>query len=343
MADVIKKVRLGNIQAAAFDVLWIPRHIRGADKYGVILNHGAASGAAGTGSMWDQIGWMSQQKLAAVLARDGIPVITAYAGGNSWANDAVSENSVNGYVNKMLAYMAAQTGCAADKAIVGGTSMGAGITARWASLNQLKAAAVFGFIPALSIEHLYTDNPNFLVASNASATYQIALAWGLTQRFVSDAVINGTTTLTSATANFQPADVGRQIVRGYDQTGIQVNTKIASRESTTSVTLDKVAGSGSGQRIVIADPLPMSGTAGADLIGVHAPRLTDIPNRWYYASDDAFVYQADVLAFAAAADGEIFDLGNLGHTNAALAAGENLNGGEDWSDLVDWIKEAGAA
>lgn len=339
----VKRYRIGNVSAGGFDLMWLPRRIRGSTKCGVILNHGASSSSSFS---WDSPSWDSQHKLAAVLASEGIPVVTAYEGGNNWANDAMSGTSGAGYINTKLSYLSTTSGCRSDKVIVGGLSMGGAATARWASLNQSKAAAVFGLLPAVSMEHLYNDNPAGTVAGNTSAAYNIGNGLGLSPlpRVVTDAVTNGTTTLTSATAAFTGADVGRQIVRPYTETNIPVNTKIVSVTNATTVVLDKVAASGTGRSIAIAVPLPMTGTAGWDLIGVHAPRIAaaSIPNRWYGAADDTLVYPADVAAFATAAGGTSYTTFTGGHANAAVAQMESHNGGSDWSDLVNWIKACGA-
>jgi len=66
---------------------------------------------------------------------------------------------------------------------------------------------------------------------------------------VVDAVLNGTTTLTSATAAFTLQEVGMPIAG----TGIPVGTQILSRQSTTTVTLDKT---------------PTVGTVGVPVTGV---------------------------------------------------------------------------
>lgn len=61
-------------------------------------------------------------------------------------------------------------------------------------------------------------------------------------RTVTDMVTNGTTTVTSATAAFVAADVGRPVTG----TGIPANTTIASRTNSTTVVLSAAAGTGTG-------------------------------------------------------------------------------------------------
>lgn len=343
MSYYVQKIGINNISAGAgeFDTLLVPRKIRGPGQYGVVLCHGAEAGT-GTTFDWFKTNTPIQSKLAGRLAYMGVPVVLGRMGGNTFGTDAISGTAGSAYINNAISYMAAQTGCSGAKAIVGGSSMGAGIAARWASLNQSKAAAIFGLIPMASIERLYTDNTNMTVAGNTSFTYGVAQAWGLANRFITDGVVNGTTQLTSATAAFTVADVGRQVVRGFTQTAIPVNTKIASVTNGTTVVLDKLTGSGSGQQLVIAAPLPMAGTAGADLIGVHAPRINtaDIPNRWYYATDDSFIVPSDVTALATAAGGTAY--GTTGnHTDNMARNAQDMNGGTDWDELIEWFVENG--
>lgn len=336
------RTRIGNITGAGFDQLWIPETIRGSGKYGVVLLHGASAAVTSTAHDWMNTAWPSLVKLAALLAREGIPCVAGHMDGNHYAKDAVTGTS--GYINTALAYMAAQTGCSATKAHVFGASMGGGTGVRWAALNPAKAASVAGIVPMSSIEHAYTDNPNNVLPSGFSDG--IATAWGLAFRTVTDAVTtNGSPVLTSAAADFVAGEEGKQLVRPYTQTQIPPNTKILSVDSESQVTMDKNAtGSATGRTVGIGAPLPMTGTAGADLIGDHAPLLAtnSIPSRFYYASDDAFVYPADVVALAAAAGGTAYNLGAVGHDNDAGEAMEAIGGGSDFSDYIAWLKSNGA-
>lgn len=332
---------VGNITPAWSDWVWPPRTIRGATKYGVVLLHGASST-----SDWDivGVGWPSMNKLASVLAAEGIPCVAGGMLGNNFGVDAITGPA--GDINDAIAYMAAQTGCSAAKAHVFGLSMGGGVGLRWAALNPTKAASVSGLLPAVSTEHPYTDNPNALLNAAAFSAV-IAGALGLAYRSVADGVTNGTTTLTSATANFQdPGDVGKQITRSYNATGgIPTDTVIQSVTNSTTVIMDKAAtASATGLALGFGAPLPMSGDAGYDLIGHFAPVLAanNIPNRWYFASDDPYVYASDVNAAAAAAGGTAINLGTGGHTNVTGNHMDTYNGGSDFSDFVAWLKANGA-
>lgn len=334
------QVGVGNVQAATYDYLWRPRTIRGSGKYGVVLLHGASTIAD-----YDfvGVGWPSMNKLASVLASEGIPCIAAYMDGNHFGKDAVTSSLSTSYINKAIDYMALQTGCSTTRAHLFGISMGGGAALRYAALNPARSASASGLIPAVSTEHLYTDNPNALLTNGFSQI--IASALGLTYRAVTDGVTNSTTTLTSATAAFTGADVGRQITRSYNATGgIPVDTTIESVTNGTTVIMDKAATSSStGLSIGIGAPLVMSGDAGFDLIGHFAPKLAtnDIPNRWYYATDDPYIYSADVVAAASAAGGQAISAGATGHDNDAGTAMAS-NDGTDFSDFVEWLESNGA-
>lgn len=72
-------------------------------------------------------------------------------------------------------------------------------------------------------------------------------------RVVSDAVLNGTTTVTSATANFQTTDVGKTV----SGIGIPIGATITARASTTSITISSAATlSVTGVTMTIADTQP---------------------------------------------------------------------------------------
>jgi pimeloyl-ACP methyl ester carboxylesterase len=331
-------VRQGNVSPGGYDYSWEPRHVRGANKYGVVLLHGAS----GT-SDFDVVGvgWPAVNQLASILADEGIPVIAAYMDGNHFSKDAVT--GPGGYIDDAIAFQAATTGCSPDKAHVFGLSMGGGAALRFGSLVPDHAATIGGLVPGVSIEHAYTDNPNNFLTNGFPQL--IAGGLGLTYRAVTDGVTNSTTTLTSATANFTNDDVGSQLTRAYNNTGgIPADTTILSVTNSTTVVMDKAAtATANDVGVGIGEPLPMTGPEGFDLIGVHAPRVAtaQIPNRWYYATNDPYVYTQDVLDAAENAGGEAISVGATGHTNAAAVAMGDHNGSE-FSDFVAWLKDNGA-
>jgi hypothetical protein len=91
-------------------------------------------------------------------------------------------------------------------------------------------------------------------------------------RVVTDAVVNGTTTVTSATAVFVSADVGaRVILQGCGVAGADLSTRITARGSATSVTVaDAATASGSGKVLRIKSVPNVSFTPAA---GVTTKRL----------------------------------------------------------------------
>lgn len=342
--DYRTRVDISNVSAGWFDQLFIPKKIRGANKYGVIILHGASTAGAGTAFDIVSAGWPSLAKMAGVLASEGIPVIGAGMDGNHYAKPIVTQDDAAGYINKALAYMSAQTGCSATKAHVFGTSMGGGTAVAWAARNPSKCASVSNLIPMASILNLYRNYSGLPVVGGFSAGIAAAGAWNLAFRTVTDAVLNSTTTLTSATAAFTAGDVGKQVIPNAAGV-LQANTKIASYTNATTVVLDKAAlVSSSGNSIGIGAVLPTAGLTGADLLAVHAPAIdaADIPARFYYASNDPFIVPADVTALATAAGAQAHNLGATGHAEASAAAMASWNGGTDFSDWVSWLKTNGA-
>lgn len=333
--------RAGRIETGSWDAVFIPSRLRRPDIEPVCIFHGAnAPGLSTSDTAPWAASWPNVHRLAATLALMGIPVVGGYMGGNAYANDAISGDAATSFGNKALDLAKAASGTTATKMHAMGLSMGGGVALRWASLNQAKAASVVGFIPMVSILNLYQDNPNMFPAAQ-SFTAGIATAWGLPYRTVTDAAITaGSNVLTSGSANFTSGDVGKSLVRGYDQTGIPPNTKVQSVTNSTTIVMTKNAISpGGAQNVTIATALPMSGTAGADLIGVHAPRLASasIPSRFYYASDDPYIYPTDVTAAATASGGVAYNAGPFGHDDDVVAWARTQNGGSNFEDLIGWM------
>ena len=86
-------------------------------------------------------------------------------------------------------------------------------------------------------------------------------------RQVSDGFENGTTTVTSATANFVAGDVGRRIEGG----GIPTNTTITALGSSTSVTISHAAtASATGVTLTLNGVVPLTSGTGSDVIRINA-------------------------------------------------------------------------
>lgn len=101
---------------------------------------------------------------------------------------------------------------------------------------------VFGTLPeavdpvwfGATYDNTTDDSAAIQRAINASGEMQI--------RWVDGAISSGTTTLTSSTANFQPADVGRAVtVVGAGAAGADLTSTISVRTNTTTVTLANAA------------------------------------------------------------------------------------------------------
>lgn len=88
---------------------------------------------------------------------------------------------------------------------------------------------------------------------------------------VTDAALNSTTTLTSATAAFTAADVGKVIAGA----GIPANTVIASRSNATTVILSQAAtATGTGVTVTYSTPVTLHPNTGASSDVIAAPTQT---------------------------------------------------------------------
>lgn len=329
------QVGIGNVQSGTYDYLGRPQKLKSSSQYSVGILHGASST-----SDWEAtgVGWPHINKLRRILQNKGIPVWGAYMGGNYFGNAAAC--NAGGYIDVGRTWAAAQTGCSAAKVHLIGISMGAGAALRMAGINPGLVASVNGIVPAVSTQHLYTDNPNNVLTNGFPQL--IAGGLGLGYRTITDGVTHGNNLLDSA-SGFTSVDVGRQITRPYNATGgIPANTTILSLNNANEAVMSQPAtASASGLSLGLGDPLPMAGTAGYDLIGVHAPILktNNVPNRWYYSDADPYIYPADVQAAASAAGGTAIKVStSTGHTDATAALVDTWNSGTDFADLIAWIE-----
>ena len=330
-----------NINGSGIDALFIPRggNIR-TGKPGLILCHGAGQGNLPGNEMFGAA-FPDLHKMIAVATAYGIPVVTGNMGGNNFGNDVMSGSAGTAYVNAALAYMAAQTGASATRAHVFGVSMGHTAAVRWGSLNAAKAASISALMPA-DPDLIYRTNGWAIgLAGSLSYTSIIANAWGLANRSITDGVLNsGSNVITSATANFTAADVGRVIVRPGTQTQLPVDTTIVSVTNSTTAVLSKNAtASGTGLSFTIAAPFPLSGDSGCDIKGYHAGKLlaNSIPNRLYYSTADPLVVGSDVVAEAANSGGEAIQVSTSAvHDNTQFAA-MAAHAGTDFADYIAWL------
>lgn len=320
---VVNKATTGRVQGGESGILKFPRIINGADRYPLIACHGA--GGTYTQMVADPT-WPTLSKLARVAARNGIPVISEHLGGDTFGNSTARSR-----VAAALTAVSAATGCSSEKAHLVGASMGAAVALEYGINNPTKVASMTLMIPLTSLINAVKTNPPTGTEANAAGNLANAMqtAWGAAYRTVTDAVTNGTTTLTSATANFQPGDVGSFIV-SKAANGIAAGTSIVSRESSTSVTLSAAASTtGTGRIIGIAAPLP----AGADILA-NAGSLTGFPIRMYYAPDDTLINPSDVTALKNAIGSSCTATATSGggHANTGL-----VPGGFDYAEWVAWL------
>jgi hypothetical protein len=127
----------------------------------------------------------------------------------------------------------------------------------WASSASLNGGATPAValtnsgLPAGTFIKTFTDATHAVLSANATGTFTVR-KWTLentTSRTVTDgATTSGSGTVTSATANFQPGDVGRTITG----TNMAHGAKITVRTSATQVTVAPVAtATGSGQTLSV--------------------------------------------------------------------------------------------
>lgn len=318
----------GRVQAGESGVMGFPREIRGATKFPIVFCHGA-------GGSWDQYmgnpSWLILSKLNEKAVRSGIPTIAEHLGGDTFGN-SVGQSRVLGALTAISTY----SGCSASKAHLVGTSMGAAVALVTAQLNPAKVASITCMIPLTSILNAAKKNPTVAEANTAgNFPSVISTAWGTNYRTVTDAVTNGTTTLTSATAAFVAGvDEGRFLV-SKAANGIPAGTYIVSVTNATTVVMSAAASTTGAARIVgIMQPLP----GDADILA-NASDLSGIPIRMYYAPDDTLIDPADVNALAAAIGPNATSTATFGggHTNVGL-----LPLAFDYDEWIAWLKTNGA-
>lgn len=316
--------KTGRVQAGEVGAIVKPRIINGSTKFPIIACHGAN----GTASQWfDGATWPRLNQLLVVAAQNGIPSIAEHLGG-----DTIGAPTGTSRIAAALTAVATATGCSSSEAHLVAVSGGAATALNYAIANPTKVASMTLMLPTTSIINAYHKNPPTGTQANAGGNISqlFATAWGLAYRTVTDGVlVNASNELNSATANFQPADVGRVLI-STAANGIPAGTTITQRNSTTQVLMSNTATAGGSGRIIgIGAAMP----AGADLLA-NAGTLSGIPTRFYYASDDTLIDSADVTAIAAAMGGSAVATATNGggHTNTGL-----LPTAFDFDEWVDWL------
>lgn len=319
------KTATGRVQSGEVDHLWLPSRPSSSSKLGVVLMHGANTPDNYSGNT----GWPSGMRLAAALANAGMPVCSPYEAIDTYGNDATMTR-----MTSAISALSSAAGCSAAKCVVVGMSMGGGAVTRFAALNPSKVGALVGVIPMASIIRLHQQTLGFTQAI-AGAT-----AWNTAYRKVTDGVTTAASpNVSSASAAFTAADVGRLLI----SPNVPYGTVINSQAGTTAVLSANATAAGTGQSFEIAAKLP-TGTPSADLLAL-APAIATagVPSRFFYSTADQYITPSDVTALAAAAGGTAVAIDNTyGHADGTLNLVSSYNGGSEFSDLVNFLRAAGA-
>ena len=196
---------------------------------------GAPAGATVTSCAMSQfpgkVYSMSNLKVACTSASGGSPAITIHDFTNaSWHSSAAR-----------VITAATTNGSAVVTAMSGAFSSAAGVAGdlnRSVSATSVPAQSDTGNSRTPFIKQVVSPT-QIVLSKPATATATVAMTvTNSTGRIVYDAVFtNGSTALSSATANFSPSDVGEFVYA----TGLRPGTKIASRTSATQVVLTQAA------------------------------------------------------------------------------------------------------
>lgn len=315
--------QVGNIKAGNYDLIGMPgTQRRPTTRYPAVLIHGSGGTAA---SFAYALNYGSNALAANLALTGGIPWMASDNDLQAWGNDAAMAD-----IDTQIGYLSSHLGTPAGKAVLVGGSMG-GLTAlRYAILNPRKVGAVIGIIPLTDLKYFYNANQYGTAA-------EIATAWGVAApRTFTDLVTNSTTTVTSATAAFTPADNGTvlsswlNIPTGTTMTYVNATTATLSAAAWTTAT--GLTGS------VLAN-LPPS----ADIMA-SAGNLT-VPTKLYYSNTDGIVFPARQVAFAAAANHgagvPLLMVGPNGHSEQTIYDAQQYNGTHA-SDMITFLQTNGA-
>jgi pimeloyl-ACP methyl ester carboxylesterase len=172
------------IQSGEVDEIWTP-HTPRRNTCGVIMLHGSGNPQGFT----DSINQPSSVKLAAALARYGIPCIAGDMAFEAWGNDAVVSRIDAAWTVLKTQFPKMRT----DKVCLLGISMGGAAVARWSQANPTKTACVLGLIPLFDLTSFYAYPAYSGAVQNAIGT-----AWGVTAPAALPARANILSTASSA-------------------------------------------------------------------------------------------------------------------------------------------------
>lgn len=333
--------------AGEYTHTFYPHVQRPTSKYPVLLLPAASTPTIFVGAS----AWPHAQQLASVLASgsaassgQGMPCQSHYLAGNSFANDTAMSR-----ITSMLSDISTQTGCSSAKAHLVGISMGGGAALRYAALNPTKVASLNLIVPMASLLNLYKQNP-----SNAMTTL-IATAWGLTATTMTVTCTNGSANLVATVGSFTSAMqtqswiVVKNTGTGNIQTGIDTTiptgTVIQTFTDATHATMSAAfTGTTGSYTIIVAQPLPTSGSPNADLAAL-APSIAGIPTRLFYSTVDPYIQVADVTAIKNAIGSSATAIAidsTSGHTDGTVNEVAAYNSGSNFSDLVSNLVTNGA-
>lgn len=158
---------VGRVHAGENDLLYVPRTpVQG--RRPVILAHGWEA----TGKVFgvDTANAPKQCALAAALAAQGFLVAATDLGGTT-SSDVWGNATHSARINELHSYLVTNFGCAADKAVMVGVSMG-NLGAFSYQRDYAKVAGIVGIIPASDLDDMRNNN-----RLNTQAS--IDSAWGV--------------------------------------------------------------------------------------------------------------------------------------------------------------------
>lgn len=325
---------VGRVQAAEGDMIWLPRYPRGATKYPVVLCHGAS-----TPQMFAAASWPNLSKLAASLARAGIPCIAPSDAIDRYAND--TEMSRIGACAAALNTLLGTYGfaCSTSKINLVGASMGSGAAARYAALNPTLVSSVNGLLPMINPVRIYRTNPGGVdfrtpMASafglNAPKTTSATCSWG-----------SGSPNVTIVSGQIVTGDAGREIYHA----DFPLGTTVVSASGTAAVFSQNSTAGHSSQAVSVFDPVPTS-SPNYDIFSMAATLLANsTPNRFFYSTIDPYITpSSDVTTFATNSGGIAVAIDSTSaHTDGTAGEWATYGtGGGEFSELVQYLKAHGS-
>jgi dienelactone hydrolase len=167
-----KSYSVGRVVSGQEDVIYRPRNgARG--KRGVVLLHGHNQ----TVQHFLAPALAGQFKLAEAIAAAGLVCVALHTEGNGWGSDQVIAD-----IESARTYMGT-LGCATDKVLLVGISMGGGCMFNYARANPTKVAALVGCIPACDFDDL-RDNDRGAAGVRDAINTAFGLAAGSTSATV---------------------------------------------------------------------------------------------------------------------------------------------------------------